>query len=304
MGRAGRRAILRRDYDGLRVKGGLTIESKGHVANMELVAFYGRKREVMEVVLRAHDLRLSAFATAAPQLAPLAQIDLPMTGQIRLTASGAGKVQRVALDFEGGSGMIGVPGVLPEPRKVDWATLRMSFDTGQSAVRLEDFRFGLGGAELGMKGVMRIDDHAFQFDGEALLENVPTERLAEFWLPTMAAGGRRWALPNSSGGSDESNRLSDSASDDYQHPDELKVSRTIAKLRYSDLTVTYLSPLPPVTGVSGTGEFDGSTFRFFTDGGQAEAIKPNKSRIDITGLEGNDHRTEMQIEMRPRYGRP
>ncbi|MGE3651285.1 MAG: DUF3971 domain-containing protein, partial [Reyranellaceae bacterium] len=291
------RAILQRDHDGLRVKGGLTIESKGHVANMELIAFYGRKREVMEVVLRARDLRLSAFATAAPQLAPLAQIDLPMTGQIRLTASGAGKVQRVALDFEGGSGLIGVPGVLPEPRKVDWATLRMSFDTGQSAVRVEDFRFGLGGAELGMKGVMRIDDHAFQFDGEALLENVPTDRLPEFWLPNMAAGGRRWALANISGGRVDNAKLSVSASGDFQNPDELKISRTIANLRYSDLTVNYLSPLPPVTGVSGTGEFDGSTFRFFINGGQAGAIKLNKSRIDITGLEGTDHRTEMQIEM-------
>ena len=53
-------------------------------------------------------------------------------------------------------------------------------DTNQSAVRLEDFRFGLGGAELGMQGVMRVEDHSFQFDGEAKLESVPLDRLAEF----------------------------------------------------------------------------------------------------------------------------
>ncbi len=291
------RAVLQRDYDGLRVKGALTIESKGHVANMELIAFYGRKREVMEVMLRAHDLRLSAFATAAPQLAPLAQIDLPMTGQIRLTASGAGKVQRVALDFEGGSGVIGVPGVLAEPRKVDWATLRMSFDTNQSAVRLEDFRFGLGGAELGMQGVMRVDDHAFQFDGEAKVESVPIDRLAEFWLPSMAAGGRRWALANISGGRLDSAKLAVSAAGNFQNPDELKISRTIAEMRYSDLTVNYLAPLPPVKGVSGTGQFDGSTFRFLIDGGQAGAIKVGKSRVDITGLDGTDHRADIQVEL-------
>lgn len=292
------RATLHRDYDGLRIKGSLTVESKGHVAEMELIAFYGRKREVMEVTLRARDLRLSAFATAAPQLAPLAQIDLPMTGQIRLFASGAGKVRRVALDFEGGSGLIGVPGVLPEPRKVDWATLRMSFDTNDSAVRLEDFRFGLGGAELGMQGVMRVEERSFKFDGEARLESVPIDRLPEFWLPKMAAGGRRWALANISGGRLDSARLTVSASGDFENPDELRVARTIAELRYSDLTVSYLSPLPPVTGVTGTAEFDGSTFRFHIDGGQAGAIKLDKSRIDITGLEGEDHRTDMLIELR------
>lgn len=291
------RATLHRDYDGLRVKGALTIESKGHVAEMELIAFYGRKREVMEVTLRARDLKLSAFATAAPQLAPLAQIDLPMTGQIRLIASGAGKVQRVALDFEGGSGMIGIPGVLPEPRKVEWATLRMSFDTGQSAVRLEDFRFGLGGPEIGMQGVMRIEDRAFQFDGEAKLESVPIDRLAEFWLPSMAAGGRRWALANISGGRLDSAKVTVSASGDFQNPDDLKISKAIAELGYSDLTVNYLSPLPPVRGVSGTAQFDGSTFRFNVEGGQAGAIKLGKSRIDLTGLEGDDHRTDMTIEL-------
>ena len=291
------RAVLQRDYDGLRVKGALTVESMGHTANMELIAFYGRKREVMEVMLRARDLRLSAFATAAPQLAPLAQIDLPMTGYIRLTASGAGKVQRVALDFEGGSGMIGVPGVLPEPRKVDWATLRMAFDTNQSAVRLEDFRFGMGGAELGMQGVMRVEDHSFQFDGEAKLENVPIDRLGEFWLPTMAPGGRRWALANISGGRLDSAKLTVSAAGDFQNPDELKVSRTVGELRYSDLTVNYLAPLPPVKGVSGTAKFDGSTLRFLIDGGQAGAIKVNKSRVDLVGLDGDDHRTDMQIEL-------
>jgi hypothetical protein len=291
------RATLQRDYDGLRIKGALTVESKGHVAEMELIAFYGRKREVMEVTLRARDLRLSAFATAAPQLAPLAQIDLPMTGHIRLFASGAGKVQRVALDFEGGSGMIGVPGVLPEPRRVDWATLRMSFDTNQSAVRLEDFRFGLGGAELAMQGVMRIEERAFQFDGEAKLESVPVDRLAEFWLPSMAPGGRRWTLANISGGRLDSAKLTVSASGDFQNPDDLKVAKTIAELRYSDLTVNYLSPLPPVKGVSGTAQFDGSTFRFNIDGGQAGAIKVGKSRVDLTGLDGDDHRTDMLIEL-------
>lgn len=291
------RATLQRDYDGLRVKGALTLESKGHVAEMELLAFYGRRREAMNITLRARDLRLSAFATAAPQLAPLAQIDLPMTGAIRLTASGAGKVRRVALDFEGGAGMIGVPGVLPEPRKVDWATLRMSFDTDQSVIRLEDFRFGLGGPEIGMQGVMRIAERTFQFDGEASVESVPIDRLAEFWLPGMAAGGRRWALANVSGGRLDSARMTVSATGDFQNPDDLKLGKTLAELRYSDLTVNYLAPLPPVRGVSGTARFDGSTFRFELDGGQGEAIKVGKSRIDITGLDGDDHRADMTIEL-------
>jgi len=291
------RATLHRDYDGLRIKGALTVDSKGHVAEMELVAFYGRKREVMEVTLRARDLRLSAFATAAPQLAPLAQIDLPMTGQIRLRASGAGKVQHVALDFEGGGGMIGVPGVLPEPRKVDWATLRMSFDTNQSAVKLEDFRFGLGGAELGMQGVLGIEERRFKFDGEARLEGVTVERLAEFWLPGMAAGGRKWALANISGGRLDSAKLTVSASGDFQNPDDLKIAKTIAELRYSDLTVSYLPPLPPVKGVSGTAHFDGSTFRFNIDGGQAGAIKVGKARVDLVGLEGDDHRADILVEL-------
>ncbi len=291
------RATLQRDQDGLRIKGALTLEAKGHVAEMELTAFYGRKREAMDVILRARDLRLSAFATAAPQLAPLAQIDLPMSGHIRLRASGDGKVRHVALEFEGGGGLIGLPGVLPEPRKVDWAKLRMSFDTDRSAVKLEDFRFGLGGVELGMKGEMRIEERAFQFDGEAALKGVPTERLAEFWLPGMAAGGRRWALANISGGRLDSAKLMVSASGDFQNPDALKIARTVAELRYSDLAVNYLAPLPPVKGVSGTAQFDGATFRFHVEGGQAGAIKVGKSRIDLTGLDGDDHRTEMLIEL-------
>jgi hypothetical protein len=293
------RATMVRDMAGVRIQGALTVQAGGHSTDFQLSAFYGRSREQLDINLRGKNLRPSAFAAAAPQLAPLAEIDLPMDGAIRLTASGNGAIRQVSLELHGGAGRIGVPGVLSPARAVDRAALRLSFAPAESRVRVEEFSVDFQGPQANLTGILELRDRNFRFEGNARIKDVPIARLAEFWLEPLAPGGRRWTLANISNGSLTSAALDFAVVGDFDHADNLKVERSQADMRYDGLTVRYLDPLPPLKGVSGTAAFDGKIMRFNVASGQADALALDGARVDILGLEGPDnHRADMEVRIR------
>jgi hypothetical protein len=293
------RAVMARDQAGVRVQGALTVQAGGHSTEFQLSALYGRSREQLDIELRGQNLRPSAFATAAPQLAPLADLDLPMEGVIRLTASGNGEIRNVAFELHGGAGRIAIPGVLSPARAVDKVALRLSFTAAENRVRVEEFTVGFNGPTARLVGLLELRERAFRFEGSAALDDVPISRLAEFWLEPLAKGGRAWALANISGGRIASASLDFAVSGDLDRPEDLKVERSLATLRYENLTVRYLDPLPPLRGVTGTARFEGSRMRFDIEAGQAEALRLASARVDILGLDGPDnHRTEMELQIR------
>jgi hypothetical protein len=293
------RAVMARDRAGVRVRGELTVQAGGHSAEFQLSALYGRSREQLDIELRGHNLRLAAFANAAPQLAPLADLDLPMDGVVRVAASGSGEIRNVSLDLRGAAGRIGVPGVLSPARAVDRTTLRLSFTPAENTVRVEEFTVGFHGPVASLSGIFELQGRNFRFEGNARLKDVPIARLGEFWLEPMAGGGRAWALANISDGRIEAVSLDFAVTGNLDHPEDLKVERSLVDMRYEGLTVNYVEPLPPLRGVSGTMKFDGALMRFEIASGEVGNLRLAGARIDILGLEGSDnHRTAMELRIR------
>ncbi|TXL74268.1 hypothetical protein FHP25_17415 [Vineibacter terrae] len=293
------RALMVRDEAGVRMQGALTVQAGGHNAEFQLSALYGRSREQLDISLRGQNLRLSAFASAAPQLAPLADLDMPMDGAIRVSASGKGEIRNVDLDLRGGPGRIGIPGVLSPARDVDRATLRLSFTPAENRVRVEEFSVGFNGPTASLRGLLELKQRDFRFEGSAELKDVPVPRLAEFWLEPLAAGGRAWTMANISDGMVNAITLDFAVGGNLDHPENLKVERSLAQMRYEGLTVRYLDPMPPLRGVSGTMRFDGALMRFDIASGAVGNIKLAGGRVDVLGLEGGDnHRTEIELQIR------
>ncbi len=297
------RGVMVRDQAGVRMQGALTVQAGGHKAEFQLSALYGRSREQLDITLRGQNLRLSAFATAAPQLAPLAELDLPMEGVIHVSASGQGEIRNINLDLFGGAGRVGIPGVLSPARDVDKVAMRLSFAPAENQVRVEEFSVGFHGPTATLTGLLNLKDRAFQFEGKAALKDVPVRRLPEFWLEPLAKGGRAWTLANISDGTINAITLDFAVFGNLDHPDDLKVERSLAEMRYEGLTVRYLDPMPPLRGVSGTMTFDGKLMRFEVASGAADAIKLVGARIDVLGLEGADNHSA-DIEVRTRAGVP
>ncbi len=293
------RAVMVREEGGVRMEGALTVQAGGHSAEFQLQALYGRSREQLDITLRGRNLRLAAFATAAPQLAPMADFDLPMDGVVHLTASGSGEIRSVSLELKGGAGKVGVPGVLTPARAVDKVALRLSFTPAESRVRVEEFSVGFHGPVARLAGILELKERYFRFEGNAELKDVPIARLAEFWLEPLARGGRKWALANISDGRINAVSLDFAVSGDLDRAEDLKVERSLVEMRYEGFTVRYLDPLPPLRNVSGTMRFDGKLMRYQIASGQADHLKLAGARIDILGLEGPDnHRTEMELQIR------
>lgn len=293
------RAVMARDAAGVRMEGALTVQAGGHSAEFQLQALYGRSREQLDITLRGRNLRLAAFAAAAPQLAPLAGLDLPMEGVIRLVASGRGEIRNVSLELDGAAGRVGIPGVLSPARDVDMVTVRLSFTPAENLVRVEDFSVGFNGPTARLSGILELKERTFRFEGNATLKEVPIARLAEFWLEPLARGGRIWTMANVSDGRIRSIAIDFAVAGDLDRVESLKVERSLVEMHYEGLTVRYLDPMPPLRGVSGTMTFDGLLMRYQIRSGQADNLRLAGARVDILGLEGpTNHRTDMELQIR------
>ncbi|HJQ60005.1 MAG TPA: AsmA-like C-terminal domain-containing protein [Vineibacter sp.] len=293
------RGVMARDALGVRMQGSLTMQAAGRDAEFQLSALYGRSREQLDITLRGHNLRLSDFAGAAPQLAPMAELDLPLEGVIRLSASGKGEIRQVSLELDGGGGRVGIPGVLTPARDVDKVALRLSFKPADNQVRVDEFSVGFKGPMARLTGALQMTGRDFRFEGSAEVKDIPVARLGEFWLEPLAPGGRAWTMANISDGTLTTASLDFTVSGHFDRPEDLKVERSLARLRYDGLTVRYLDPLPPLRGVSGTATFDGKVMRFDVASGAAEALKLTAARVDILGLEGpSNHRTDIEVKVR------
>lgn len=290
-------AVLVRDADGVRLRAGLQLESEGQTAHLAIDAIYARDRENFRVTMSMAGLRPSLFANASPELAPLAQLDLPMTGMLEILANGRGEIRRTVLELQGGSGMVGLPGVFSTPRRVRSVALKAVADPAAGRLTIERLDVDFEGPTASMQGWLKVDGRSFSAEGRAWMRGVPTSRLAEFWPEPFAAGGRRWALANIAGGVLDEATAQFAFGGSFDSVDATKAERITADLRYRDLSIRYLPGLKPATGVAGTAHFDGTRLRFALTAGESHGVELRSGTIDLLELGAAQEIAEITVAL-------
>lgn len=293
---------LARNVVGLRLTGRMAIDVQGRKATISLAGIYDNRDDRLDIGATFQGVEPAVLAGGSPALAALTPFDLAVDGTVRVTMSGDGHIGDVDVDLRSGPGIIS-PASTDLPRlQIDSLRARAHLVGGLGKVDLEDLELKLAdGVTLSASGKTgERSDGRTPFNATLEVHHLPVSRLAHYWPNDAAVGARRWILANITGGSlsEGSVSLAGHVVDGGEGgawSDSIDVTSVRGALLYEDLAVTYISGLPQVTGIHGSGTFDMTKFDLGIDGGELKNLKVARSRVRITGLDQPEQRADVDV---------
>lgn len=301
--------LLRRDATGLSAAADLAIQRPGRAAaTVRAELRHDSAADTVAGALTFANVRVDGFAALGGDLAMLAGFQVPVDGRVRLAMEAASlHVTDGELELAVGGGRIVHPELPDGAVAVAGGKLRARYEPADERLTVVGLDLDLNGptvaasatvdgvsADRLLRGVLP-DEVAIAAD--AVLRDVPTNSLPHLWPAKVGVNAREWVLEN----------IRDGVTEETKVATRLRVRRSSAgpapapatgfavvldafngTIRYRNLTVTYLKPLPPVRGVSGTGSFTRSRVDLVPMSGAIAGIRITDATVSMTQLDTND----------------
>ena len=289
-------AAVKRDAEGLAGDLSMALAVGARAPELHAKYRYSSSGGTLDLALEVGAVELSPFAALAPELAPLAALNFPVSGTLetrldlaRLTTEGA----RLDLGFGAGSFKSeSLPGGELALRQGELHAVYAP-EIGQLRLAKLDLDLG-GGSVLNVKGsldavtpglIRGTDPAPSHFPGKLgiVLDDMPVAKFGTLWPPTLSRGGRRWVLANVHDGVlDQAAVQLDLEVDPAARSAEIVSAR--GSMRYHDLTINYFSGLAPVRKVSGTAVLVDKRLEFTPTGGTVKSVQITGGSLDISDL--------------------
>lgn len=288
-------AAVERDSQGLTGDLSLALPIAAREPELHASYRYLASEHALDITLEVGALELAALASLAPELAPLALANFPVTGTLatrlrlpELTSEG------LRLDAYFGKGSI-KSGLLPEGYlALQEGTLRAVYAPETGEIRLVKLDLDLGGGSaLSAKGTIAGVTPAMIAGGalpssipgklDLMLADVPVQKFESLWPPSLSHGGRRWVLENVHDGVlDEAGVKLDLDVDAVKRSAEVVSAH--GTMRYHDATVNYFRGLTPARRVSGTATLQDKRLVFTPSSGTVRSLQLTGGSLEITDL--------------------
>jgi len=188
----------------------------------------------------------AALARATPRLRFLAAVDAPVSAEAAMRLGPALDVEQARVTLQAGPGTVHLGGgSVP----IAGATLTASGTPDNIRLDIARVLVRAGAAEapstLNATGTIRREARQVQADLQIGLDQVNFADLPALWPPAIAHDARAWIVANITGGMARDGQVSIGLA---ANPDlsGLTLTRATGTLRGSDLTVSWLRPVPPI----------------------------------------------------------
>jgi hypothetical protein len=275
------------------------------VANLSGVFEYDTAAHRLVASVGADGIRPASLAGLAPALAPLETLEASINGRARLTVDvDQARVERSRLDLAIGPGRIVRPELPGGGVIFESGHLTADYDPFAARLQIERAALDFGGPTLEATGVidqLHLDPGLGEsavplaVAVEAVARDVPAAELERLWPREAASGGREWVTDNIREGIVEEARAQVKVS---LRPDDLAASNLEAfsgQMRYRDLTVNYMRPLPPVTGVSGSATFDRTRLELTPSSGRLLGVAVTGGLIRVYDLDTSEEKLAIDL---------
>ena len=293
---------IRRGPTGLAGELSLDIAEPKEISGVRGAFSFHRASQRLDLVVNVDEVLLSDLALLSPDLSTLAGVDVAMKGTLISAFNAQGHVTNLGFDVSGGPGQIAISDLWPAPLPVRSFRARGVFDGAGDKMRIEDATLSLGsesdlGPQVGLVGSAELQSDGVVVKARATSQAIALDDLASYWPLGLSTNARSWVTENIRNG------LADTAEInlDILIPDdaeqEVRAREVFGRLTYSDLSVHYLRPLPPVTEISGEATFNAKEFVLHPKGGRLGDIAVPEGEITITGLDVVDQDIDIDIKV-------
>jgi uncharacterized protein YhdP len=292
--RAGADLVLRRDASGLTAKIALAVTSGGKPSRIDGEVDYIRSAARLDAQLAFSDLVPASWAGAAPALAPLAALDLPISGTVRATLDSA-RVAIVAAscDLRLGAGTLRAAELPQGAVAIEDGTLAAGYEPATGRVVISRATLGLDGPRVSASGTIdgvgggllagawpRALDVALGLEAS----DVPVASLPLLWPLPLATDARRWTLDHVRAGLAERATAQLGLHVDLAAP-ALEIHEFTGTIAYRGVALDDLGKLPPVRGIGGTAHFDRTSLTFTPTGGAVLGMRASDATITLDKLD-------------------
>lgn len=293
---------IRRGPTGLSGELSLDIAEPKEISGVRGAFSYHRASERLDLVVNVDEVLLSDLALLSPDLEKLAGVDVALKGTLISAFNAKGHVTNLGFDVSGGPGQIAIADLWTAPVPVRSFRARGVFDGPADKMRVEDATLTLGteadpGPQVGLIGSAELQSDGVVIKARAVGQSIALDDLASYWPLGLNTNARTWVTENIRDG------LADTAEInlDILLPDgaeqEVRAREVFGRLTYSDLSVHYLRPLPPVTGISGEATFNAEQFVLHPKGGRLGNISVPEGEVTIDGLNVVDQTIEIDLKV-------
>lgn len=287
--------LFTRDQGGISADLHLLVDVGGELTSVDGNGRYSQLQGAVDLLLTVRDLRPDVFARLSPDLAPLAALDLPLSGVVELRVDVESGIEKARFDITGGAGLLRLPAPVALDYPVASLELRGSLADQARRVTVEALRVDLGGPVLTADAVVDVNGADLAMRGAATMTDVHFDTLAAYWPAELGKNARSWVTQNLSDGIAREARVAVAA---HRGVDGKMVIEKLDGSLYGDgVTVDYLSPMPKVSKATASATFDAKSFRIAVGGGEVYGLKVTGGDILLGALDTNDEFAEIRLNV-------
>ncbi len=283
---------------GLAADASLKVELEGGRAHFSAAAAFDAASGVAGLRVGFEQVNVEDLGVIDARLARLKVVDMATSGTVDLTIDRGGQLRSLAFVISGENGHLRDASLFAADVPFKRIEIAGGFPGGPTRLVVDRARIDLGGPTIELAGELADLDQRPRLHAKALLRNVPTNDLARLWPIGVAPNPRRWITRNLSDGMVEETRVElvgIARSDDAMTIEPTQVDGT---LRFSGVTVNYLTPMPKVRNASGGGTLKSDRVELVVNSGNSGEVRVEEASIALTGLDGTDHRATIEVVTR------
>ena len=152
-------------------------------------------------------------------------------------------------------------------------------------------------AGLDLKISLLARGESVTVDVETGIKHLKIDDLGAIWPAGLVPGTRSWLTENIKVGTVDDVNLSLNMTLPIGDVSALSLTKLEGTLAYSDLSVFFFRPLPPATGVTGSGTFNHHGFDLAVEGGTVNGVAIKSGKVLITGLDDKDAALDVKTEL-------
>ena len=264
--------------------------------HLEVELFHHRKSKMGSAAVGFAGLNLAELAFIAPEVEDFAGLRVPLSGTLAFDIAPGGILGGVAFDIEGGEGEVAFSEVFPAPVPIRRLAAAGSIDGGLSRLTLESFEVDTDRPQFSLDGDFQRTDAGIGIKGRFQATDLPFDSLGTYWPETFIGSGREWIVQNIADGViTHLDAVLDIEPGDVEN-ERFSASSAVGTLAFTEASIHYLRPMPPVSGVEGRAHFTGDRLDITMSGGRIAGIDASHGKALLSEIHSVLPRMAVTVE--------
>ena len=256
------------------------------------------------------DLVPARFATAAPPLAALQAVKVPLTGQLGFSIDTTSlHIEGARADVTVGAGRIEDARLATGALTVTGGVARFGYNPAAARVTVDEITLQTDGPGISFTGQVGGVDPDFlrggslqhlDVGGRLSLSQVVVDSLGRYWPDALSPHSRSWVTTHLRDGVVDDSKADIHLTVDFDQaaPKLVQVDYLQGSLAFHDLTADYFPPLPQVQQIAGTGTFNRARFDLVATAGVLRGLRVGGATVQMTKLDTNDETIAISLGVR------